>query len=164
MEIIKMILCLYVAGWGAVTDVRMHKIKNVAVLVGIAGGLLLHVGNIVSVLAGMVFPLLLFPLFLIRIVGAGDIKLLCAVGAILGYPMIVEIILYSFVFCGIHILLRAIIRCELFIMIKQVWYDMIHLVTFHRVQEETCRSRKIPMAVSILAASVLLQVQNLLNS
>lgn len=52
--------------------------------------------------AGTVLPfLLLYPFFRFRMLGGGDIKLLMAFGAVVGYPEILNILLASFLAGGI---------------------------------------------------------------
>lgn len=72
------------------TDYRQHRIPNALVLAGIVSGLLLHVsaagitGAMLSG-SGMVIGLIcLIPSYLARSIGAGDVKLMAAMGAILG--------------------------------------------------------------------------------
>ena len=76
----------------AISDCRTHRIPNRLVLFGLLFGAIcttlwppfLH-GSFLFPLAGMGVGLLLFlPLYLLRAMGAGDVKLLAMVGAFLG--------------------------------------------------------------------------------
>lgn len=85
-----------------VSDFKTYKIKNKCVLVALAVGLILGIvsGNIGSSLGGMVLPLVLFPLYALRMLGAGDVKALCAIGAILGFHDSVRNLLFTFLAGG----------------------------------------------------------------
>lgn len=113
-EYIKSILVIAISIAALVNDLKYFKIPNKLNLTFIVAGLLLNacLGNVKLALAGMAFPMILFPLFAVRMMGAGDIKLFCAVGAIVGFPNIVSIICYSVIFNGIIAVLLLIFRKE----------------------------------------------------
>jgi prepilin peptidase CpaA len=85
------ILILLLAG-AAVSDYRIHRIPNWLVVSGALFGMIYNAvlapyphNNILFPLAGLGLGLLLFlPLYLVRAMGAGDVKLLAMVGAFLG--------------------------------------------------------------------------------
>jgi len=74
----------------AVSDVRRRRIPNWLVLAGLTGGFAVH--GILSGWAGIQFSaagmglalLVYFPLYLLRAMGAGDVKLMAACGALAG--------------------------------------------------------------------------------
>src|SRR4051812_31541587 len=76
----------------AICDMRTHRIPNRLVLCGGLWGLVcttlwppVYHGTILYPLAGLAVGLLLFfPLYLMRAMGAGDVKLLAMVGTFLG--------------------------------------------------------------------------------
>ena len=67
-------------------------------------------GMIVYVLGILVPFFLLLPLFYFRMLGAGDIKLFCVLGSVLGYETIVKIMVCSF-FLGALLSLAFLISC-----------------------------------------------------
>jgi prepilin peptidase CpaA len=95
-------------------DIKEYKIKNYIPLVFILLGFLYDLiwgkpDAFYSGFLGLVIPfILLFPLYTLRMLGAGDIKLLCSLGILLGPLEIFYCILYSFAAGGfLAILLMA---------------------------------------------------------
>jgi prepilin peptidase CpaA len=76
----------------AIYDIRSHRIPNWLILFGLLFGLIYNTvfplsphNTILWPLAGLGLGLLLFlPLYLLRVMGAGDVKLAAMIGAILG--------------------------------------------------------------------------------
>ncbi len=96
------------------TDVRSHRIPNRLVFIGIPVAMALHFGLLASghlALAGQTWwsPLaglaagfsLLLPFYLLRAMGAGDVKLMAMVGAFIGFPAILTATLYTMVAGGV---------------------------------------------------------------
>jgi prepilin peptidase CpaA len=104
--VLKMALIAVVAT-AAVYDVRTRKIPNWLNLSGVILGLglntlLLHAHGIVVALLGMGLALLIYvPLYLIRGMGAGDVKLMAAVGSIAGPQNWLGIFLVTAILGGI---------------------------------------------------------------
>ena len=82
---------------------KEYKIKNISTLptiaAGIIIGLLFH--EFRSHIIGMLFPLVLFPLFALRMLGAGDIKAMCAIGAVMGFKNCMYTVAFTFISGGI---------------------------------------------------------------
>ncbi|MCX7745768.1 MAG: A24 family peptidase [Clostridia bacterium] len=88
-------------------DIRCYKIKNSITLPFAFLGLVtnLYLDGIMGMkisLAGWLTPVaLLFILYLARMIGAGDIKLFAAIGAIMGCSFTLWSMAYSFLFGGV---------------------------------------------------------------
>jgi prepilin peptidase CpaA len=97
-----------------VSDARWHRIPNWATLPGIGVGLILNTtfyglaGLRQSGIGLAVGFGALFVLFILGWMGGGDVKLMGAVGAIMGYPFVLTALIYSILvggFIGIVVLI-----------------------------------------------------------
>lgn len=106
------IFLLILACLALINDIRYYKIPNklnfTFIVIGVFFGLLC--GELKEHMLGMLLPLVLFPLFMFRMMGAGDIKLFCALGAVTGFPHIVSIVAYSILFNGVIAFVLMIVR------------------------------------------------------
>lgn len=86
-----------------ITDIKNYKIKNSVVLptiiLGLICGIVLNL--FLDSVYGMLIPLILFPLFALKMLGAGDIKALCAIGAVLGLKLSIMTVIFTFISGGI---------------------------------------------------------------
>ena len=87
-------------------DISTAKIPNMITLFGMAAGLLLSLLpgsgiSFLSAIGGMALPLVLFPLFRLRMIGAGDIKLMMAVGALIGVEKMPHYALAALIAAGV---------------------------------------------------------------
>lgn len=112
-QISLLLALLFVAAW---SDVRSRRIPNVLVAAGLAGGLAAGLaqeswsGLSASLLGAAAGFGCFFPLYLMRAMGAGDVKLMAAAGAFLGAPLVVSAALFAVaagVLLGIALALRA---------------------------------------------------------
>ncbi len=96
------------------TDMKARKVPNRLVLAGIVIGLLaqaflLDGEGIVSALKGLAFGFGLFlPLYLLRVMGAGDVKLMALVGCFTGSPAIFGVVLCTLLAGGVLSLVFAL--------------------------------------------------------
>jgi len=109
VEVIKItyivLLCLLLLS--IISDLKSSKIRNIYVLSAALLGLGINAyfygfaGLKFSVM-GMALPILLLGIFFYaRLLGAGDIKLFSAIGALLGWEFVLYAMAYSFAFAGI---------------------------------------------------------------
>lgn len=96
--------------FAVIQDLYLYKIKNQLIVIGLIVGVLFLLsdggGEVVAIhLLGMLLPLvLLFPLFALRMLGAGDIKLFSVIGLFLGPSLGLSVMLFSAFFGAIQAL------------------------------------------------------------
>ncbi|MCR4744083.1 MAG: A24 family peptidase [Lachnospiraceae bacterium] len=79
---------------GSITDLRYRRVENLLSLTGFLTGLMLDIfclgpaGTIDAAIAAFLVFMVLYPMFSIRLIGAGDIKFLMAVSMFLGREML----------------------------------------------------------------------------
>lgn len=117
------------------TDVAVRKIPNRLVLAGMTVGLLVQAfwpgsDGILSALKGLLFGFGLFlPLYLLRVMGAGDVKLMAMVGCFTGSPAIFGVVLCTLLAGGVLSLMfslkikafrRMLANVKFFIFMKSI--------------------------------------------
>lgn len=108
METVMYLLGFIVVAISVYTDFKGAKIKNVVTMPAILIGLIVAGinGTFLSSFLGVIVPFaLLFIFWKIKGLGAGDIKLLMAIGSLLGLKMLANYSVIIFAFAGIHIIL-----------------------------------------------------------
>lgn len=102
----------------AIIDWRTYRIPNWLTFSGMAFGLVHGAATAASTMDGLLASLagfgvglgVLLPLYLLRVLGAGDVKLMAMVGAILGMPAVFGALLSSLIVGGVAALAFAIYR------------------------------------------------------
>lgn len=100
-------LLLVVSGTAMLMDLCWMRVKNGWIVLALAMGLMVQclergAAGITEFVPGALLPLaVLGVLFYFRMLGAGDIKLFCALGGMMGVQKILWCMLYSFLFGGI---------------------------------------------------------------
>ncbi|MBQ9278849.1 MAG: prepilin peptidase [Lachnospiraceae bacterium] len=98
-----------------VCDLRTFKIPNRLCIVGVVSGMLFNLlfyglnGLKMSLFGAMIPIVMLYFLFLLKVVGAGDIKLLAGIGAFVSKKIIL-IIIATFVIASIYSLFCVIFK------------------------------------------------------
>jgi prepilin peptidase CpaA len=116
VEIVTTALLLLFLTGAVITDLRTRIIPNILVLAGALTGVLLgglHPEGIgfLRALGGLALGLAIFlPPYLLRAMGAGDVKLMAMSGAFLGYAAIVEAALWVLLVGGALALVFALRR------------------------------------------------------
>ncbi len=132
------LIILVLTALAALSDLRTGKIRNVIPAAGALAGLILWTGagirgglpGLLSA-AGLFFSgaalpfLLMFPLFRFRMIGAGDVKLLMAVGALTGPSGILK-------YMAVSIALGAGIAALIMIFVTGIRPRLRHLACYAR--------------------------------
>ncbi len=159
-------LVLVAALIAAVTDVWKFKVYNLLTFPLLAGGLLYHAlhggapeltGSILSALAGFGLMILLYTM---GGMGAGDVKFVTALGAWLGLPLTLYVLMAGCIAAGVYaviLLVTAASLRETWLNIKILWLRLVclgrHLGAEDRVEAEVKRSdrrrRLIPFSAMI---------------
>ena len=119
MDTIKTVLLTSQILIAVITDVNSYKVKNLMIFVFIIAGAFYNIfpfnhGNLFSSMLGLLVPaIILMPLYILKMLGAGDIKLFCSIGFLLGFKDILYDITYSYLFGLVLALLIMLIRGNL---------------------------------------------------
>ena len=117
-------------GIAAITDLYSRWIPNALVVVGFAAGVALNIwlngwSGLAQSMLGFGLALLIYvPLFILRAMGGGDVKLMAAVGSILGPRDWFIVFIYASVAGGVIALAMLLARNAL----GQTFYNMMHIV------------------------------------
>ncbi len=120
-------MAMAVALGACVTDFRSRRIPNVLtfgasaaafVFWAVSGGV---TGAAFSVAGWIAGCLLFLPWFLLRGMGAGDVKLLAALGAWVGPPTVLWVALYAAVAGGVFAVAVTLVTGYLGTMVRNVW-------------------------------------------
>ena len=156
--------CMVLAAFGAAfEDVFWGKVDNRWVVTCALSGTFVHVlrnglGGLVAAALGCFLPfLLLFLLFQWRMLGAGDIKVFCALGTFLGPAGILRCLAAAFLVGGIFSM-AVLFRTHTF------WRRFAHLFRYFRMafgtgimppyREEGQKEGSFPFVLSILVGSL----------
>ena len=161
------LLLVVFVGLAALFDLKERRIPNWLILFALTGGVLLNSWQGMShvIDAGLGFGLGIGALFLpfaLGWIGAGDVKLVGAIGAILGRTLLPRVLLYSALAGGvlaIYSLLRNGINWQ---RIKSLWQDVSMLIysqgvvlpeTMH--ETKLTRAHTVPYGVAITIGTLI---------
>lgn len=149
------------------SDRKSSKIRNKAVVTFSVVGIILSLfdGGIVSSLVGMLFPLVLLPLFAFGMLGAGDIKAFCGLGAIWGIRMSARIIAFSFLAGGVMALAIMLTRGNFISRIRHIFtYLKLCVIAKRPLPYDEKRDGRFKFAYSIAAGTVVALIIGALQS
>jgi prepilin peptidase CpaA len=136
------------ASVAAIVDIRSRRIPNWLSAAALLSGVLLHAwqggagGVLVAGLGAALGLALLLPLYVIKAMGAGDVKLLAGIGALVGPQGLVSVAGYGVIVGGVMSLLVLAHRKRLFTFVHDV-------VVLHRPPSRSGATA--PYAVAIAA-------------
>lgn len=155
----------------AITDIRSGRIYNKVTYPAIAFGLLWSwfpwsSTTVAASFEGfLIAAILLGGLTLVGGMGGGDAKLMAALGAIKGYPFVVNDIFYSFLVGGAMALAVAIWQGRLYSVLKRVFGTLMSVLKLRSVQPaglSDIESYKIPFGVAICVGTLWTQLNQAL--
>lgn len=131
MIVLKILVCFAFLVAITISDVKEYKIKNKIILPMLIAGLILGVitKNITDCMFGMLLPLVLLPLYVLKMLGAGDVKALCAIGAVVGFEKIAMTLIFTFISGGI-IAFVFLLVCNNFIDRMKYFYGYLKMCFF----------------------------------
>lgn len=121
---IKTVLIMTLIVLAVINDLRSYKVRNEMTLtfaiIGIAYNISFYgLQNFYPTVLGLIVPfLILLPLYAAKMLGAGDIKLFCSIGAFVGLKLILLNIAYSFFAGAIIAIAIMLIRKNAFLRFK----------------------------------------------
>jgi len=153
------IALLAVVGLATATDLRKRRIPNVLTFTGVGLGLALNTGlfgldGLSQSAQGLGLGLaMLLPLFLLRWMGAGDVKLMAAIGALKGPEFVFFACLWAAVFGGAIALVGLIRARRLTLAMSNLYYA--GLTPDHVGGSFMARAWRMPYAPAIALGTVL---------
>lgn len=111
-------------GMAVINDLHNYKVRNEITFTFAMIGIIYNAWTfdlqfITSSLVGMLLPfILLLPLYALKMLGAGDIKLFCSMGALVGATNIMLTMAYSFLAGGVIAIIVMLYRKNLIMSIK----------------------------------------------
>jgi prepilin peptidase CpaA len=118
-KILIYLVAIIIAGIACLTDLRSRRISNRLVMIGLVLGLVMNLcmggwaGLGWSLLGGLLGLAIFFPFFALGGMGAGDVKLLSCLGAVLGPKDLLSVALVGAVIGGILALVVATVNGRL---------------------------------------------------
>lgn len=152
-----------VAGW---IDWRSHRIPNWLTVSGCGVGIVLNtiffhwVGLKQSLLGAAIALGLLLPVVLLRGLGAGDWKLMGALGAIVGKGEILQLIVATILFAGVIAVVQIFIKRRVLVTLRNMWelirgYFIFGLKPNAEISLDNKAASTLPFGVAAAVATVL---------
>jgi len=151
-----------------ITDITFHKISNKLILLGLVVSFILQVMlpegfGALNWLQGITVGFIGFlPLYLLRAMAAGDVKLMMAVGGFLGYPLILNALLFTIILGGLFAVIFTIFKGRLTLLVKNMGYMLLNLylnaankVWVSSTVDGNSSAGKMPYAIAISAGTML---------
>lgn len=152
-------------------DMRRYRISNKLIVIGAVSGVMLNmilpaemeIKNAANALAGMAAGLLIFlPFYMLKVMGAGDVKLMAMIGAFSGPQSIPVIAIYTIICGGILSLIVVAYRGELLHVALNIWFVLERQLeklkrkkTSDRVYGQDLNLIKFPFSIAIAAGTAM---------
>lgn len=136
----------------SITDLKFNKVRNNHLLIFIiisftTNTLTLGLEGIIFALLGFMIPLIIgYPLFLLGLIPAGDVKLFMALGAMLGINAIGNLLIITLLLGGLYSILLLIKRKDISGFISFYRYIKETIITRNLSSYDTKNSIRFPLA------------------
>ncbi len=135
----KYIILALLIGAAFYTDMKASRIPNQLAVAGVVAGILI---NLTAGLNGAVFSLqglafgfaVLLILYMLGGVGAGDVKLFAAIGAITGWEYTLSTMVYALFAAAFIGIILVTFRGELALRMRRLFYAILSVVTLGRIK------------------------------
>jgi prepilin peptidase CpaA len=177
LQAVPIVVVLVAAMITTVTDIWRFKVYNILTVPLLISGVVYHtaVGGLHGLggsLLGLVFGFaILLGFYVMGGMGAGDVKLMAAVGAWLGLPLTFKVFIASSLAAGVYAVILLVVGrslSETWINFQILWLRVLvlgrHLGTGERIEVEVNRpdrrQRLIPFAAMVMVGAIALIVLN----
>ncbi len=148
------IMLLIISFLAFLQDISINKIKNWYVILTLCIGICYHIlsGDGSSSIIGAVTGMIFYPLFVLRFMGAGDVKMFCVLGAWATFPEILNLMVYCVFINGIVAFIIMILRKNGKSLFHNFWIWLkICFITreYIAMVEETDKSDKYPYMTGV---------------
>ncbi|MBU8932636.1 MAG: prepilin peptidase [candidate division Zixibacteria bacterium] len=155
---------IIVAALAVYTDLRWRKIPNNLTVPAVAAGIILNIlsggwNGLLFSLTGLVIGIVVFIVpFALRGMGGGDVKLMGALGALLGGYAIVSIAIYTAILGGVLAIVVAVYNHQMGSSLRKVMMLLAKLVPFVGRSKEIDKttSLRLPYGLAIGGGTMLL--------
>ena len=138
-------------------DLRFQRIPNqfclIVVVIGFSLQLYLHqIDGLLNAFLGLSLAfIILFPAFLIKAIGAGDVKLMMAIGTITGYQLIIWSIVYAVIVGALSSVLLAFYKTGWQGLKSTLirYYQCFYLKQYFKPSEGEAASFRVPYAPAL---------------
>lgn len=159
------ILMVFLAVWAGVLDWRYRRIPNWLTITGLIAGIAVNSalggwsGAKASLLGAGLGLLVLLPFVLLRALGAGDWKLVGALGAFLGPARLADVLIAAMIVAGVMALVLVIAKGRFGETLRNMGHLLRSLATLQKpdaaVSLDSPTSAKVPFGVAVAVAVLL---------
>jgi len=159
------ILPALIAAVAGYTDFRWRRIPNWLTVPGLVLGIVLNAsasgwaGTKAALLGAGLGLLILLPFVLVRSLGAGDWKLVGALGAFLGPQRLITVLFATLLIAGVMALILVIWKRRVGQTLRNIWRLVGALLSFHMpgqdVSLDNPEALKIPFGIALAIAMIL---------
>ena len=147
----------------AVIDTSTKKIPNAIVLTIFVIGLCFNsltfegIGLWESIIGFSVGLIIMLPSYSFATMGAGDVKLMAAIGSVVGFNKILDVVLYSYLIIFVISLLFIILKgdlTKLLVRYKAFFYGLFAgVISYPKPHSSEAAGQRLPLAPAIMLAT-----------